>query len=191
MTQGISAETTAVSPWQRPRNLSNFQSLLHHSPFSLPTAEETSPLSERYAITGIATIGGEEQIFIFDRTDQSREMLTHTPNLKGMSLIALDRTGNLPPQKATIRIGDETGIIAFKEATPQQPSAPQPQAATGSVAAGMNPGARIPKLPPLPQLPQQPSAVTPQPASVPPPTQSHITIRRPMVNPPRGTSVTP
>jgi len=191
MIQGTHAEIIPTSPWEHPRNLSNFQSLVHHSPFSLPTAEETSPLSERYAITGIATIGGEEQLFIFDRTDQSRELLTHTPNLKGMSLIALDRTGNLPPQRATIRIGDETGIITFKEAALQQPSTTQTQAVAGSVAAGVNPGARIPKLPPLPQLPQHPSAVTPQPASVPPSTQSHITIRRPIVNPPQGTSVTP
>ena len=190
MIQGIHAEATSISPWERPRNLSDFQPLLHHSPFSLPTAEESSPLSERYAITGIVTIGGEEQIFIFDRTDQSRDLLTHAPNLKNMSLIALDRSGNLPPQKATIRVGDETGVIGYKAAAPQQSTPVQTQAAPGSVAAGMNPGMRLPRLPQLPQLPQQPNAAVPQSATVTPPAQSHIIIRRPVVNPPRSSSTT-
>jgi len=161
------------APWEKPRDISAFQSLLQHSPFSLPTAEETSPLSDRYALTGIVTIGDEEQVFVFDRTDQSRNLLTHTPNSNNMSLVSLVRDGDAPAQKATIRVGANTGTIGYLEAAPQQAN-PMPLAVPG------NPGIR---LPPLPQLPQQPGVMgPPQPGAFNPRTRR--IIRRPMVNPP-------
>lgn len=167
------------APWEKPRNLEDFQTLLQHSPFSLPTAEESSPLAERYALTGIVTIGGEEEIFVFDRTDQSREMLTRTPNTKNMSLVTLIREGTALPQKATIRVGAVTGTISYLEASPQQQ--PQPAAALqapGSPATMRQLGVK------LPPLPQPPSAINNgQSPSIAP--QTHRIIRRPMVTPPQ------
>jgi len=172
---GISMLAGSPAPWEKPRDLSAFNSLLQHSPFSLPTAEESSPLSDRYALTGIVSIGGEEQIFVFDRTDQSRNLLTHTPNSNNMSLVSLIRDGDNPPQKATIRVGGNTGTISYLEAAPQQAN-PMP------LAASMNPGLR---LPPLPQFPQQPGyAGPPQPGMFNPRTRR--IIRRPMVAPPQA-----
>ena len=175
------ADSTASppsAPWERPRNLADFQSLLQHSPFTLPTAEESSPLAERYALTGIVTLGGVEEIFVFDRTDQSREMLTRTLNSKNMSLVALVREGNALPQKATIRVGNETGTISYLEATPQQQLQPAALQAPASPTAVRALGVQ------LPPLPQPPGAInTAQSPSV--TSQSHRIIRRSMVAPPQ------
>jgi len=176
-------------PWEKSRDLKSFQTLLKHSPFSLPTAEESSPLADRYALTGIVTINGEDQVFVFDRTDQSRELVGKTPNAKNMSLVSLIREGNSAPQKASIMIGSESGPIGFLEAKQPQggnPAVPVP----GSVAAGLagsqqpQQGAQLPQLPPLPQLPQA--------QQIQQPTQpGRRIIRRPMIQAPQPPSSTP
>ena len=175
----IVASDTATPAWETPREISTFSKLLSHSPFSLPTAEESSPLAERYAMTGIITLNGEDQIFVFDRTDQSRELLTAKPNAKNMSLLSLVREAN-NPIKASIRIGSEVGTIGFMEAgnatAAVQPGAPAP----GSPASANAPatGVQLPALPPLPQSP----------ASNP---QGRRIIRRPVVSAPQAPHPSP
>lgn len=104
-------DVAPTPPWLKPRELSNFQTLLQHSPFSLATAEDASPLSERYMLTGIITLDGEEQIFVMDRNDQSRELLTKKPNAQGMSLVNIIHDDDPNKLKATIRVNGETGVI--------------------------------------------------------------------------------
>lgn len=182
-----SAADISRNAWEKPRDLSSFQQLLKHSPFSLPTAEESSPLADRYAMTGIVTINGEEQIFVFDSTDQSRELIGRKPNAKNMSLVSLIQDGNTAPQKASILVGSETGTIGFMGST-QQKGAPPARAAPGSVAAGI-PGVNLPQLPPLPQRPRatQPQQI-PQGAQ---PVQGRRIIRRPVVTAPEPQTATP
>ena len=169
----VVASDASTPLWETPREISTFSKLLSHSPFSLPTAEESSPLAERYAMTGIITLGGEDQIFVFDRTDQSRELLTAKPNAKNMSLLSLVREGN-NPIRASIRIGSEVGTIGFMEAVnaaaAMQPGTPAP----GSIASANAPatGVTLPALPPLPKSP----------ASNP---QGRRIIRRPVVTAPQ------
>jgi hypothetical protein len=169
----VVASDTATPAWEIPREISTFSKLLSHSPFSLPTAEESSPLAERYAMTGIITLNGEDQIFVFDRTDQSRELLTAKPNAKNMSLLSLVREAN-NPIKASIRIGSEVGTIGFMEAgnatAAVQPGAPAPGSPSSANAPAT--GVTLPALPPLPQSP----------ASNP---QGRRIIRRPVVTAPQ------
>jgi hypothetical protein len=169
------AATASDSPseaWEKPRELEAFGKLIARSPFSLPTAEESSPLAERYAMTGIITIGGEEQVFVFDRTDQSRELLTGRPNAKNMSLVSLIREGK-NPVKATIRVGGETGTIGFMEGG--NPAAQAAAPAPGSPASANAPAPGV-KLPPLPPLPKTPSNTPP----------GRRIIRRPVVTAPQN-----
>ncbi len=107
--------SASPAPWTKPRELSSFQSLLSHSPFSLATAEESSPLGERYAITGIITLDGEEEIFVLDKNDQSRELLTKKPNKKSMSLLNIIHEKDPTKLKATILVSGETGVITSPE----------------------------------------------------------------------------
>ena len=169
----LGASEAQTPAWETPREMATFSKLLSHSPFSLPTAEESSPLAERYAVTGIITINGEDQVFVFDRTDQSRELLTSKPNAKNMSLLSLVREGK-NPIKASIRIGSEVGTIGFMEAVNAaaavQPNAPAPGSPASANAPA--PGVKLPALPPLPNSP----------ASNP---QGRRIIRRPVVTAPQ------
>ncbi len=115
-------ETTVSAPWTKPRKLSDFQALLQHSPFSLASAEEASPLSDRYALTGIMTIDGEDEVFVLDRNDQSRELLTKKPNEKGMTLITILPQEDPNKLKATVSIGGETGTISELELSTNKPT---------------------------------------------------------------------
>jgi hypothetical protein len=124
-------------------------------------------------MTGIITIGGEEQVFVFDRTDQSRELLTGRPNAKNMSLVSLIREGK-NPVKATIRVCDETGTIGFMEGG--NPAAQAAAPAPGSPASANAPAPGV-KLPPLPPLPKTPSNTPP----------GRRIIRRPVVTAPQNT----
>ena len=50
----VHAEDNA--PWMEQRSMEKFQVLLTRSPFSLPTAEESAPMADRFFLTGAATI---------------------------------------------------------------------------------------------------------------------------------------
>lgn len=128
--------STPPSPWMKPRELSSFQALFQHSPFSLATAEESSPLSERYALTGIITLDGEEEIFVLDRNDQSRELVTKKPNKKSMSLVNIVKETDPNKLKATIRVNAETGVITSIEPSTNNPTT-GPQRFTGPGAPNM------------------------------------------------------
>ena len=130
---------TPLSPWMKPRELSSFQSLLQHSPFSLATAEESSPLSERYAVTGVITLDGEEEIFVLDKNDQSRELLTKKPNKKSMALVNIVKEPDPNKLKATIRVNGETGVITSPEPSTNNPTnGPQRFTGPGVPNAGSN-----------------------------------------------------
>ena len=60
------ASDQADALWLQPRSMDKFQILLDRSPFSLPTAEESAPMAERFSITGSATINEEPVVFIVE-----------------------------------------------------------------------------------------------------------------------------
>ena len=187
-----STPSVSQSSWEKSRMISDFQNLLKHSPFSLPTAEEGSPLAERYAMTGIISIGGEQEVFVFDRTDQSRELISRTPNAKNMALVSILRDGNAPPTKATIRVGNETGIISYLESVPQQSVAGQqsPPGSPASVSQGPGrPGVQLPNLPVLPRQPIMGPGAPGQPPNQLPPARR--IIRRPIISPQQAQPTTP
>jgi hypothetical protein len=171
----LGSDASGPAPWEKPRSLEEFQKLLDHSPFSLPTAEESSPLAERFAITGIITVGDEEEIFVFDRTDQSRILLTKKPNDRNMSLVSLIREEGSSIPRANIRVGGEAGTIGFLEASKQPPGAPPAPGSPAAGSAGPAQGLQAVQLPNLPPLPQRPASA--------PPTRR--IIRRPVVAPPQ------
>ncbi len=157
-----------VEPWAAPRELSAFQSLLDRSPFSLPTAEESSPLAERYALTGAVAIDGDPIVFIMDRTTQARHMLSKKVNEQNMSLVEYLPDPDARRMRATIRVGEEVATIAYVEpanseqppTNPAGPGNPVP-AASGSVINAPAPVA--PGQPGAPVVTQGGDQQTPQP----------------------------
>ena len=108
-----SAMAQNEDPWTQPRDISRFQFLLDRSPFSLPTAEESSPIADRYALTGMVSINGEPMVFVLDKTTQERHMLTKTPNKLDMGLV--DYLPDPDPRRmhATIKISGQTATLCM------------------------------------------------------------------------------
>ena len=124
------ASEPADAPWEQPRDIAAFQSLLARSPFSLPTAEESSPLAERFSLTGAVDINGETMVFVIDRTTQARQMLSKKPNQR-MSLV--EYLPNLDPRKmkAIVQVDGQIATIAFNDTVAPQPASPGPSPSPG------------------------------------------------------------
>ena len=134
-------------PWAQPRDFARFQFLLDRSPFSLPTAEESSPVAERYTLTGAVSINGDPLVFVLDKTTQERHMLSKTPNKLDMALV--DYMPDPDPRRmhATIKVSGQLATISYSE-----PAAVQ----------GQQQGA--PQIPgPMPQNPNPTAVVNPPP----------------------------
>ena len=134
-------------PWAQPRDFARFQFLLDRSPFSLPTAEESSPVAERYTLTGAVSINGDPLVFVLDKTSQERHMLSKTPNKLDMALV--DYMPDPDPRRmhATIKVSGQLATISYSE-----PAAVQ----------GQQQGA--PQIPgPMPQNPNPTAVVNPPP----------------------------
>ena len=163
-----SAMAQNEDPWTQPRDLSQFQFLLDRSPFSLPTAEESSPIADRYTLTGVVSINGEPMVFVLDKTTQERHMITKTPNKLDMGLV--DYLPDPDPRRmhATIKINGQIATLSYSEPVAvqgQQPAAPQNM---GPAPQNQNPTAVV-NLPPgqvlaagAPPNMQQPNAQSPQ-----------------------------
>jgi len=162
-------DPTTLDAWAKPRDISEFQFLLDRSPFSLPTAEESSPLAERYALTGAVSIDGNPLVFVLDRTTQTRHMISKKPNEQNMGLVEYLPDPDPRRMRATIRVGSEMATISYVEPAvgAQQPGQQQPTA----MAAPQAPGAPgMPAVPGNSAAPQQ-QGIAPspgQPGSEPP-----------------------
>jgi len=116
------------APWAQPRELSTFQALLDRSPFSLPTAEESSPLADRFTLTGAVAIDGDPLVFVLDKTTQTRHMLSKTPNTENMALVEYLPNTDPRQMRATIKVNGQIATISYAEPTTQPGQPPTPSA---------------------------------------------------------------
>ncbi|MDX2080799.1 MAG: hypothetical protein SFU53_08445 [Terrimicrobiaceae bacterium] len=113
----LAAEQTPER-WAQPRELSSFQFLLERSPFSLPTAEESSPLADRYAVTGAVSINGEPLVFVMDRNTQERHMISKTTPKADVNLVEFLPDPDPKRMRATIRVNGEIATLSYSEPGP-------------------------------------------------------------------------
>lgn len=139
------------NPWTQPRDLSQFQFLLDRSPFSLPTAEESSPLADRFSLTGAVAFDGEPVVFVLDKTTQERHMLSKTPNQKNMGLVEYLPDPDPRHMRATIRVDGQIATISYVEGAVQQPQQPGQLPNVGMVSPN--------QAPPVLNVPGQPPQV--------------------------------
>lgn len=167
-----------VAPWAQPREFSVFQFLLDRSPFSLPTAEESSPLAERFSLSGAVEFDGEALVFVLDRNDQTRHMLSKNPNQLNMSLVEYLPDPDPRKMRATIRVDDQVATIAYVEPinsgqlqADQQNSGMAPPFQPRAAMNQPRPAVNNPAIPPSP-----PPSMQPQNGGAPP--MIRRTIRR-------------
>jgi len=152
------------APWTQPRELAAFQALLDRSPFSLPTAEESSPLADRFTLTGAVAIDGAPIVFVLDKTTQIRHMISKTPNKENMALVEYLPDPDPRRMRASIKVNGQVATISFAEPTAQQgqPTAPNPampgSPASASPSVVVNAPQAAPGAPGIqPQNPNQPT----------------------------------
>lgn len=121
----------APERWTQPRELGAFQFLLERSPFSLPTAEESSPLTDRYAITGAVSINGDPLVFVMDRNTQERHMITKTTPKADVNLVEFLPDPDPRRMRATIRVNGQVATLSYSE------PGPDPNMMQGGHAAAM------------------------------------------------------
>lgn len=138
-----SAMARSEDPWTQPRNLSQFQFLLDRSPFSLPTAEETSPIADRYTLTGAASLNGEPMVFVLDKTTQEHHMLSKTPNTLGMGLVEYLPDPDPRHMRATVKINGQLATISYSEPATVQGQQPGVAQNPGMAPPNQNPTAVV------------------------------------------------
>ena len=130
-------------PWALPRDLTQFQFLLDRSPFSLPTAEESSPLADRYTLTGVASIDGEAMVFVLDKTTQERHMISKTPNKLDMGLVEYLPDPDPRHMRATIKINGQIATISYSDPVAQPGQSGVSQGPGMAMPQGQNPTAIV------------------------------------------------
>lgn len=121
----------ALEPWEKPRALKDFPSLLGRSPFSLPTAEEKAAPEDRFHLAGAATMGGEQVVFVWDKNTQQRLLLRVEADGSGNRLVEFFGDPNPKNMRAKVEIAGQTADVRFSDTAFQLSQAPAPPPAKG------------------------------------------------------------
>jgi hypothetical protein len=148
-TRAASAGNDILPP---PFPVSRYQELWKRSPFQLESAAppvESAGLAQRYALTGIAEIGGETIAFVMERATQQRIMVKQEDGADGLSLVQVDVVQKkYEDSTATIRQGSEVGVVKFDAgAATGAPAMAMPQAQLPAYAPPVVPGPPAPGVP--------------------------------------------
>ena len=125
------------------RSLESFEDVTKRSPFSLPTAEEKSPLSDRYVVTGAASWDGTQRVFLMDKNSQERHIITTGPGPQAMELLEFMPSADPRQMKARVRIGQEVATLGFEAAAPTEPVQAAAMQNIGQPQQPPNPNANI------------------------------------------------
>ena len=178
---GASLRAQSV-PAEGPRDAAQFAALFARSPFVMPSGGDQSPLSQRYSITGVASIDGEPRVFLLDQATKQR-LTIYAGNPDGnVSLVSFKPNDNLSQVRATIRAGSETGEVSF--------SKNQLSPVLNATAAAPPPAATPPPAPALSAPPTTELVAAPQPQPSPPASTRRI-IRRTTALPAPGSATQP
>lgn len=140
--------------------VSRYESLWENSPFqieSIAPPQQSEGLAQRFVLGGILRENGEPVVWVRERaTQQSSKVSRNATNNYGLSLVEVQEVmTNQIAATATIRLGNEQGIIKFDSG--------------GAVPAmAVAPAMARPAMPSPPRLPQS-GIPAPNPAQVPVP----------------------
>lgn len=194
------AETPQDDLVPPPFPLSRYETLWKRSPFQLESVAPpvaSAGLAQRYALTGLAEVGGEPIAFLMDRTTQQRMMITKGAGQAGLTLVQVDVAADKSSNStATIRQGAEVGVVKFDAGPPPAAVPAMPVPGAPPIQPG-NPPAQASGVPVPGQVPGMPGQVAgvPQPglpAPVPPvPPGTGVAAPNGQVQPPGQQSMPP
>jgi len=100
-------------------DISRYEHIWKQSPFYLETTvmKVSDGLEKRFALTGIAKVGGKPMAFLLDRSSQLTIAVSPEANKEGLELLSILQNPDPRHSNATIRLGNEQAVIQFDPAT--------------------------------------------------------------------------
>lgn len=121
------AEEISFKP--EPRKSDYYRLIWERSPFVVETAAkpEGSPLSERFALTGVTMMEGTPIFFLLDRKKLERLMLNIGQNSSGVEVVSFSPNDDPRQAKINIRMAGEQASIGYDLAALQSVNTPVQQ----------------------------------------------------------------
>ncbi len=93
-----------------------YRAIWEKSPFVARTAE-TAPqgpaLAQRFALTGLATLGDRQLIFLLDRNTLTRVVIGNGKDQSGVQIVSVQNPDRLKEAAVTIRLGNEEATLKY------------------------------------------------------------------------------
>jgi len=99
--------------------LDRYEHIWSKSPFVVeaPVVQQSDGLEKRFALTGIASAGGNPLIFVFDRQSLSRIVVqAGEPNSAQLELVSVSPDMDLHKSSAVVRLGAQQATISYDAA---------------------------------------------------------------------------
>jgi hypothetical protein len=177
---GVALAQEAADFTPETHDLTFYRAIWEKSPFvarTADTAQQGPALAQRFALTGLATLGDRQLIFLLDRNTLTRVVVGNGKDQLGVQIVSIQNPERLKEAAVTIRLGNEEATLKYDPgvaAVANQPAQPAPGGQgrpPGSPGMGGNPNSG-----------QPPQQVTAQNSGAPAPPQSNRQIRRRQIN---------
>lgn len=154
--------------------LAYYRAIWEKSPFVARTADAAQQgpaLAQRFALTGLATLGDRQLIFLLDRNTLTRVVVGNGKDQLGIQVVSIQNADRLKESAVTIRLGNEEATLKYDPGVAQVANQPAPSAPgagpgrpPGPPGMGGNPNggqpsgqaaSQTPGAPSQPQAPRQ------------------------------------
>jgi len=112
--------------------LTYYRAIWEKSPFVARTADAAQQgpaLAQRFALTGLATLGDRQLVFLLDRNTLTRVVVGNGKDQSGVQIVSIQNPDRLKESAVTIRLGNEEATLKYDPGVAQvanQPATPAP-----------------------------------------------------------------
>ncbi|MBN8709784.1 MAG: hypothetical protein J0I10_10410 [Verrucomicrobia bacterium] len=114
--------------------LTYYRAIWEKSPFVARTADAAQQgpaLAQRFALTGLATLGDRQLVFLLDRNTLTRVVVGNGKDQSGVQIVSIQNPDRLKESAVTIRLGNEEATLKYDPGVAQVANQPAPQAPGG------------------------------------------------------------
>lgn len=122
--------------------LEQYRHIWEKSPFVAEAAVVKEPgggLAQRFVLTGLATLRNEPVVFVLDRQSLARLVVSRESKPGGLEVISVENNNDPKQASATLRLGNEQGVIRYDlaalQSINQSPENAEPNKPSATVAA--------------------------------------------------------
>lgn len=114
--------------------LTYYRAIWEKSPFvarSADAAAQGPALAQRFALTGLATLGDRQLVFLLDRNTLTRVVVGNGKDQSGVQIVSIQNPDRLKESAVTIRLGNEEATLKYDPGVAQVANQPAPTASGG------------------------------------------------------------